>query len=199
MHRHDHFLPQSLKYEQALITHVRTVNAPRRPLLIVYPSRDFHRDSSSPRGVVAKRRPVLEVPSLVHTTRLACSVVERTSMADATRYNGAVSRLHAITAAVMLLTRIRAAAAASPTLGTCPFSHRAYREASSGHLQKIFDRAGFDTSRGAMWFTKHDDAPLDCEDCHHVSSASAYGCPMLVRALSSPPSLTRKQRRNNKS
>jgi predicted nucleic acid-binding protein len=112
-------------------------------------------------------------------------------MADATRYNGAVSRLHAITAAVMLLTRIRAAAAASPTLGTCPFSHRAYREASSGHLQKIFDRAGFDTSRGAMWFTKHDDAPLDCEDCHHVSSASAYGCPMLVRALSSPPSLTR--------
>ena len=120
-------------------------------------------------------------------------------MADATRYNGAVSRLHAITAAVILLTRIRAAAAASPTLGTCPFSHRAYREASSGHLQKIFDRAGFDTSRGAMWFTKHDDAPLDCEDCHHVSSASAYGCPMLVRALSSPPSLTRKQRHNNKS
>ena len=112
-------------------------------------------------------------------------------MADATRYNGAVSRLHAITAAVMLLTRIRAAAAASPTLGPCPFSHRAYREASSGHLQKIFDRAGFDTSRGAMWFTKHDDAPLDCDDCHHVSSASAYGCPMLVRALSSPPSLTR--------
>ena len=62
MHRHDHFLPQSLKYEQALITHVRTVNAPRRPLLIVYPSRDFHRDSSSPRGVVAKRRPRLRRP-----------------------------------------------------------------------------------------------------------------------------------------
>ena len=37
MHRHDHFLPQSLKYEQALIiTHVRTVNAPRRPTFNIH-------------------------------------------------------------------------------------------------------------------------------------------------------------------
>ena len=54
--------------------------------------------------------------------------------------------------------------------------------AAHAHLAKVFDRAGFDTRRGSMWFAKGDDVPPDCQTCGRVNPAiGAYGCPMLVR------------------
>ena len=110
--------------------------------------------------------------------------MERTTMADATRHNDIVARLRMFAAAVVLLARLRAAAAVeSPAAQRCPFAYPSYREAAHSHLAKVFDRAGFDTRRGSMWFTKGDDVSPDCETCGgRVNPAiGAYGCPMLVR------------------
>ena len=105
-------------------------------------------------------------------------------MADATRHNDIVTRLRMFAVAVVLLARLRRAQAAaeSPAAQRCPFAYPSYREAAHSHLAKVFDRAGFDTRRGSMWFMKSDDVPHDCETCGRVNSAiGAYGCPMLVR------------------
>lgn len=152
-----------------------------RHVCVPFVSRESNRASSSPRRHA--KEPFKHVPSFV-TTRLASSV-ERTTMADATRHNDIVARLRMFAAAVMLLARLRAAAAAaaeSPAAQRCPFAYPSYREAAHAHLAKVFDRAGFDTRRGSMWFAKGDDVPPDCETCGRVNPAiGAYGCPMLVR------------------
>ena len=150
-----------------------------RHVCVPFVSRESNRASSSPRHHA--KEPFKHVPSFV-TTRLASSV-ERTTMADATRHNDIVARLRMFAAAVVLLARLRAAAAVeSPAAQRCPFAYPSYREAAHSHLAKVFDRAGFDTRRGSMWFTKGDDVPPDCETCGRVNPAiGAYGCPMLVR------------------
>ena len=152
-----------------------------RHVCVPFVSRESNRASSSPRRHA--KEPFKHVPSFV-TTRLASSV-ERTTMADATRHNDIVARLRMFAAAVVLLARLRAAAAAaaeSPAAQRCPFAYPSYREAAHAHLAKVFDRAGFDTRRGSMWFAKGDDVPPDCQTCGRVNPAiGAYGCPMLVR------------------
>lgn len=152
-----------------------------RHVCVPFVSRESNRASSSPRHHA--KEPFKHVPSFV-TTRLASSV-ERTTMADATRHNDIVARLRMFAAAVVLLARLRAAAAAaaeSPAAQRCPFAYPSYREAAHAHLAKVFDRAGFDTRRGSMWFAKGDDVPPDCQTCGRVNPAiGAYGCPMLVR------------------